>query len=235
MKKIAKKLVSLLLAASVVLLALPAQMQAAEKPYMKRLNVSWDLKPGKEITYQSYWAGLGYRDASVVLKNYKITDASKNGYKKLSFTVVFNPNLKDFTSQELHAMIKSEMNTTYGSLGGWWYCTMVDYTTGKSLEVKNNKNVTTKFSAWKKSDKKVFSDSDGCSMNLYKTIKATVTVTYPADYKGLCLAVGGGTQKTITNSSVNDKFWEDGSTLKFGKTNFISIINKKVAHAMRVE
>lgn len=235
MKKIIKKLASLLLAASVMLPAMPAQIQAAEQPYMKSLNVSWDLEPEKEITYQSYWAGLGYRDASAILKNYKITDADKDGYKKLTFTAVFAPNLNDFTAEEVHAMIKSKLNAEYKTLGGWWYCTMIDYSVGKSLEAKNDKDVTVEFSAWKKSGKKKIKDSDGCSVTSYKKVKADITVTYPADYEELCIAVGGGTRKTITNSSVNTKFWEDGNTMKFGETNFAGAKNKKTIHAMLVK
>lgn len=53
---------------------------------MKRMNLSWDLKPGKKVTFQTYWAGIGYKDGLVTLKEYKITDAEQDGYKKLTFT-----------------------------------------------------------------------------------------------------------------------------------------------------
>lgn len=34
--------------------AVPLQTHAAAKPYMEKLNLSWDLEPDKEITRHAY-------------------------------------------------------------------------------------------------------------------------------------------------------------------------------------
>lgn len=225
MKNNLKKMVSLTLAAILILLLCPARVQAEEKkPYMKRLNISWDLEPDKEIDFQQYTPGKGYLDSSVTLKNYKIVDAKKEGYKKLTFTVIMHPFKNGLSNQDIHDIA----NTKYDIRGGHYY-TLVDYTTGRCLEADNNRDVTVKDSGWY--DEKKFVDSHGCYITIESKVK--VTVTYPADYKGLCLVAGGYAERHITHRSVDDQFY-DGA-VKLGKSGLVSSKNKKAAHAMRVK
>lgn len=233
MKKILKRLVSLMLAAAIVLLAVPAQVQAEEKkPYMKRLNVKWDLKPDKEVTFQSYWTGIGYLDGTVKLTDYKITDAKKKGYKKLTFIYDGTSLKKTPSNQQIHAIVNSPDFQKYWDVGGAMQYAVVDYTTGRSLEADNNRNVTVKYKELAGTTDTTYNDSDGCWI-MGSRWREKVTVTYPDDYKGLCIVVGGTTKERIVDKGFDNDFYNGNG--KFGKTSMVSSKNNKVAHVMRVK
>lgn len=57
-----------------------------------------------------------------------------------------------------------------------------------------------------------------------------VKVTYPKDYKGLCIGIGGSA--ALQNTANDTKFWKGKAA--FGKTSYYSKKDKSVAHFMRV-
>lgn len=59
----------------------------AKTPYMKKLGVKWDLKEGKWVTIRINYAGNVWVDRKATIKNLKIKDAIKEGYKELTCTV----------------------------------------------------------------------------------------------------------------------------------------------------
>lgn len=241
MEKIAKKIICLALVLASV--SFPLQIQAAKKPYMKRLNISWDLKPDKKIKYQTKYEVLGYREQTAEIKNYKITDAAKKGYKKLTFTAVIgrDPKITNGQFQEFY----HKCNEMYGyvddpgekisRMGGNNYYAVVDYRTGKSLEYEyNDKDVKVRSGKWKYSkQKKKYEDSDGCWWEFSKYTTANVSVVYPEDYKDLCLVVGGSSSQYGRTSE--DSLYFDNDIIKFGETSYVSPENKKIAHAMRIK
>ncbi len=232
MKKIQKKCLVLLLACILVFQAAPVQAQT-QKPYMKRMNLSWDLKPGKKVTFQTYWAGIGYKDGLVTLKDYKITDAEQDGYKKLTFTVVFEEDQAGFRPKEVHKLLESDIWEKYEDTGGYYNVTLVDYTTGRCLEnMSNNRDVTAEISDAVQTGEKEYKDSDGCSLTCYKKTTWKAAVTYPENYQGLCIVAGGANKNVFDSAFDYDGYY--AGDVKFGKSVFYSMLNKKVAHAIRV-
>lgn len=210
----------------VIAMGQAASVQAASAAHMQKLNAKWDLKPGKTVTYKTKWAGVGMKDAKVTIKNYKVSNAKK-GYKKVKFTVIFNKTYKP-NKQEVHKMANSMKNN---SIGGGKYFAIVDYKTGKCLETKNAENVEVNHGDWKYLNEKYYYDDDGCWTRISKTDKVNVTVTYPKDYKNLCIAVGGYT--VVGDTAKDKKFWNGKTT--FSKTSFYSKSDKSVCHIMRVK
>ena len=160
----------------------------AATAHMKSLGVNFDLKPNKTFTYKSYYAGLGLKNQKVKLTNYKIQDAKKKGYNKLTFTVNFDCTLSksSLSSVELG-------NADLGcGFGGYAWVTAVDYNTGKNLELKNSHNVKMTVGDWKFAKTNSYTSKDGYTFEVYNK-KINVCVIYPKTYTGLCIGVGGAT------------------------------------------
>lgn len=120
--------------------------------------------------------------------------------------------------------------TDYGTFGGGFYYTVVDYKTGKSLEGDNDKDVTVTDNGWKhlKYNKKKGTDGAWISFASKTTVK--VKIIYPEDYKGLCIGVGG---YTTVDTNV-DSYWAGNK--KFSKTTKLySKKDKSYAHFKRVK
>lgn len=222
-----KQVLAMMLA--IIMVTLPvAEVEAASKPYMETLNISWDLEPDKNVIYKTKYAGIGMHNAGVMITDYKIKPAKKEGYKKLTFTVEFYCHL-DF--KDVHKIRKSDFFKKNGHTGEIFYTTLVDYNTGMSLGTDNQYGVTVKYGDWDESYYGIECSKDGCgSITVYDYIKRRVTVTYPEDYEGLCIVAGGSTK--LVQPANNDKFWD--GTVELGKTSYVSEKNKKVTHAMRV-
>lgn len=227
MKKIAAFLLMLAIAAGSVFM--PAEVQAAQKGYMKSINAKWDLKPNKTITYKSRFSGIGMFKQNAKITNYKVKNSKINGYKELTFTVKFLRTQK-MSGQQVHNCLYSKEYDKYKTIGGDACYAIVDYNTGKSLSVYNNKmDVSVESSKWVYSRKKYFRDSHGCWISSSDSTKK-VKVTYPKNYKGLCIGLCGST--TVKDSKKNNAFWNGKAT--FGKTTYYDKKDKSVAHFMRV-
>lgn len=233
MKKRVKMVAVLLLAVILLFQAVPVRAEE-NRPYMKRLNVSWDLKPGKRIMFQSYWAGVGYKDTAVTLKNYKIADAEEDGYKMVTFSAVVEDVRDGFRPKEVHKLLESDEWEKYEDTGGYYNITLVDYATGRCLENSTNgRNVAAEISDAKQIGEVRYKDDDGCSLTCYKKTVWKVAVTYPEDYQGLCIVVGGANKNIFHYDFDYDAYY--AGNIKFGKSVFYSRVNKKVAHVMRVK
>lgn len=201
------------------------QAQAASKPYMKTANVKWDLKKNKTVTYKTKYVGIGMKNQKAKISDYKIKNSKKKGYKELTFTVKWTRQWK-LKNNEIHKMAYSNIDT---SIGGESYYAVVDYNTGKSLEKKNKQKVTVKQIGKPKYQAKYYYDKDGCYVWI-SNITKKVKVTYPKNYKGLCIGVGGST--SLKNTKNDTKFWN--GKVAFKKTSYYSSKDKSVAHFMRV-
>lgn len=196
---------------------------------MKDIKVSWDLKADKEIPIKYTYAGVGKKKASMKITNYKVTNDKKKGYKKLTFTVNFTRKWTP-TTKEVHKILNSDETQLYQTIGGEYVYGIVDYKTGYDLEQHNDMDVTVKAGKWKATSKK-YTDSDGCWMNLTKKASCKVTVTYPKDYDGLCIFVGGG--NTLEVDAYEDNGFWDG--IYAFNTTSLYIEGKKNTHWMRVK
>lgn len=233
-KKMWKKWTAFMLALIMMVgsMALPVQepVQAAAA-YMKKMPVKWDLAPQKTITYQSKYKGIGMKNQKAKITNWSITDAEEEGYKKLDFTVKFT---RKWNVSPSEVMKINKTGKLGGNIGGLCYVTVLDYQTGKSLDSKNDFDVTTTWGEWKYTGSKYYwgGDSSGDYYIYLTNAKVSATVVYPADYKDLCVGVGGST--SLTDTKANKKYWKKGTAL-FGKTSYQSKNNKKIAHFMRVK
>ncbi len=203
---------------------------AATTKYMKKLKgISWDLKAGKKVIYQSNISGIGMHDQKAKITNWKITDGEE-GYKKLTFKVTFDHRWSVSKSQ-VHTIGNSSLTSKTGDIGalaGYW---IVDYNTGTNLELENNEyGVTVSDSGWTTKNTKYYRDSHGCYV--YLSVNTTkVTIVYPENYKGLTIGICGSTKLKMTRG---DKKFIAGK-VPFGKTSYYAKKNKKVAHFMRVK
>lgn len=234
MKRLTK---TIILAVTILMAIAPLQTQASTKPYMEKLNLSWDLEPDKEITFQTKYGIIGYRDQTVEIKNYKIEDAKKENYKKLTFTAVYKIDPK-MTNNEFQKYFHKGAEKYNGTndfatrMKGMRFVAIVDYMTGENLEYEHNdKNVTVKNGEWKWNKLKTYKDSHGCWWETNIDSKIKVSVTYPKDYKNLCIVVGGSSK--YDENPTDEQFWN--GNIKFGKTTYVSSKNKKISHAMLVK
>lgn len=227
MKRI-KKTASFLLAVVLIIGFIPLQTQAASKKYMKKINVSWDLKNNKTVTFKTNYAGVGMRKMKAKITDYKITDAQKTGYKKLTYVIRFEMGQKN-KPKEIHKICNSKHFKKNNNVSGLLNTYVIDYDTGKNLTSANPYDVTCTF-RWTTLNTRKEEDGDGCFLYSYRQQIAS-TVIYPQNYKGLCIGFGGGTKLTAKK---NDTHFRNGKAV-FGQTSFFSKKDKTIAHFMRVK
>ena len=97
----------------------------------------------------------------------------------------------------------------------------------KKTAEKNKKKVVAEYGDWVYSTPQYYYDAHGCWLGLKN---ASVKVTYPKDYRGLCIGIGGST--ALQDTANDTKFWNGKAA--FGKTSYYSKKDKSVAHFMRV-
>lgn len=223
MRKITKIIICLAFILTVA--AIPLKVQAAQEPYMKQLNISWDLEPEKTVTFQTYYYGVGFKDHKATVQNFKIEDAEEKGYKKLSFTTMFETD-PYFTDEEFK---KFEYESKqYGKKFMISHFSVVDYQTGENLQCTNNKNVTVEITDTELGEKKRYERPD-FFFEYYEFNKSSMSITYPKDYHDLCIVLGGSAADNHTEN--NEKFIS--GECMFGETSYISS-NKEISHAMRI-
>ncbi|RKI41198.1 hypothetical protein D7V86_10520 [bacterium D16-51] len=208
MKKVLKKVIGALMVVALLMgvMAAPEQTAGASGKISTK-NYNWNLEWNTTVGIPSFYYGWDWGMVNVKLKNYKITDASKKGYKKLSFTYEAVPGKDELDSIQKNC--KGYYNTETGKLlkgkkyaidySGWF--AIFDYKDGMTLETKNNHNVTVKNGKWKNSYGKL---KKGKGTKYLKKSSTKVEITYPESYKNIVIAVGGF-NSTETNSN---KFWE---------------------------
>lgn len=196
---------------------------------MKSLGLKWNLKKNKTVKMKTRYLNAGYHDTSLKVTNWKNLKAKK-GYKKVSFKLTFTNDYK-LTQKQIRNLTGSPDNYCDIVFGHAWFA-VVDYNTGRSLAVKNNKKVTVKQTKWKYTGQKTYNAGSMGKMKLYKTASATVTITFPKSYKGLCLGVGGYNvpyprmwYQGIPQYDKIDWFWDGEAS--FGQT---TLYNWKLAN-----
>ena len=168
-------------------------MQTSSSKNLKARGVLFGLKPGKAMTYYCYAKGVGKVKHTATVSKPKFT-SNKSGYKTATFTITHR--LKgNITKKQQKAFLQAIQK--YGSIDnffGWNWNHFLDYNTGVGIECANN-GVDAE---WKKlsnviNPTKTYRDSDGTWFYLAKMWKAEYAITYPEDYKGLCIGIGGDT------------------------------------------
>lgn len=222
MKRYLKKIVTVLciitfLMSSVCLeqKSASALLKATDTNYMKRLNLKWDLKKGKNLTLTAKYPGIGKQRFNVKMTTYKIENDSKNGYKKL--TVAFQSIRKwNPTKKKVEKLLKTEFiknEKDYAFVPFVQGYSVTDYYTGISLEGKNDLGVTVKeISAKEYGLKKYKGTTKGSYIRLAKKITCKFQVTYPQNYDGLCIGLLGVNSEGKYVTFVSEKYNEDDNS-----------------------
>ena len=161
---------------------------------LKKAGMKFDLKNGKKRTVYAKVRGAGKIKYSVKMSKYKVKNLG-NGYKKASFNITWK--LKDkITSKKAKKILKALARQGYSwdYMETGYYMFFVDYVTGRNLEDPAYSNgfsiVKKKETNYKKTKK--YHGSDDSYFYLGKLWTMKVAVTFPADYKNLCVGVGCG-------------------------------------------
>lgn len=234
LKRVSNRILFLILSLFIALglAATPFAAQDAHadsKPYMKTLKVKWDLKKGRAKTVTEKYAAVGKKKHALKITNVKVRKSKVEGYKQVSFTFIDTRKWSP-TKNQVHKIVNSEFTTVEEHIGGGGYFAIVDYYTGKCLEGENDLGVTVEFSPWDHKGQRKYYDKHGCWVNLAKYSVCRVVVTYPKNYKGLCVGVGG--DNALYGSAADDEFWEGEKP--FGKTTYYKK-GKANSHWMRIK
>lgn len=207
--------------------ATPVNPTVNPNAVMAKVNVKWDLANKKTLTYKTNYSGLGMTKQKLKMSGFKIKNSTKKGYKELSFTLNFTRKWK-ITKKQIHKIGKS-FKKPNSPVGGDIFYTIVDYNSGKNLELKNNRKVKVNAGKWKYSNAKTYSDKDGCWIRI-SNANVKIKITYPKSYKNLCIGAGGNTK--LKKSKNDIKFWNRKAT--FANTTYYSKKDSSVAHFMRI-
>lgn len=214
MKDTWKKAMGVLMAVALLAGALSVPIQTAEASGKMSAKYNWDLKGDKKVTVGAYYYGWDIGSMDVVLKNYKVANAPKSGYKKISFTLRVTPEkgilgmIKNSTGYWDSSKGKNVTGSKYViEPAAWW--AIFDYNDGKTLEKKNSHNVTVKNGKGKFTYGKL---KKGKGTRYVKSASYKVEITYPASYKNMVIAIGG----VDSDAANSQKYWN--GTGSFWKT-----------------
>lgn len=237
MRKFTRKIITTVLAVALFLTTFSPLVQAAEKPAMKTKPISWDLKSNKKVTLQSYWNGVGYKNYTVQVKNLKVTDAEKEGYKQVTFSIVVDyPSL---TKRDVNKLVKAPAYEYVQGGGVDWF--LADYQTGVDVfdgwpEKAKLDSTSYGYEKWEHGKMRSVKYK-GKVIFQYPKKRWTddVIVVYPETYEDLCLVIQGDSKQYIINE--RRKYygdWDDCATVS-ADSKVLDKNNKKVVHAMRIQ
>lgn len=192
MRKVMNKFLGVLLVLAVVCgaVTLPQTKALAAAKGMDKAKVKWDLKNGKKYAGAVNYKCIGTKKMSMGIKKYKKVLVGDK--YKITFTYWEKfPNVR--VSSKKVDQIHYKLGNDPSAMNDSSFFTILDYTTGKSLECKNNEyGVKVKSGKWintyyKKNKAKRY---NGVWVRYPKTCTAKVTITYPKEYKDLCIGIG---------------------------------------------
>jgi len=207
MKDTLKKAIGAVMAVVLLIGVLATSQQTADasgKISTKKYN--WDLDADTTVTVGAWFYGFDIGGMDVTLKNYKVTDASKKGYKKIKFTYEAVPDahtlgmikkVNGYWDSEKNKVVKGKKYTIEPNP---WYA-VFDYKNGENLEIKNSHDVTVRVGKWKNDYGKL---KKGKGTKYWKKSSVKVEITYPKSYKNMVIAVGGSN----SNETNSNKFWK---------------------------
>ena len=237
------KLVAVLLTFAVLLasFAWAVPVNAETTADMQKANVKWDLKNNKTLKFKTTWSAVGVKTHTVRMTKFKVKKAKQAGYKQCTFTLTFKRDIKPNNDQITEM---GELSSEGCSFGGNGYFTVVDYTTGESLEAPNDKGVTVK-SKWKYSKYTKKKAKNGAWIRFAKVSTVKVTILYPSTYKDLAIGAGGFTvaSKYVlvddegtyeADEPMTRLFFQGGDIFSYADYLY-SKTDKNFAHFMRVK
>ena len=208
------------------------ELQTNSVKNMKSRGVLFDLKPGKPMTYYIYGKVVGKIKYTATVSKPKIT-SKKAGYKTATFTITHRLK-NNLTKKQQRAIFKAYRKYKVASniFGNSWNH-FLDFNTGMSAEVAGNDNdVTWKKLSNKLTHTKTYRAADGAWFYAPKKWTAKYSITYPADYKGLCIGIGGDTMPYNSRSAADRKYDSLESISYFKTSHFKKGLKNN--HFMRV-
>jgi hypothetical protein len=157
---------------------------------------------------------------TVTMTDYNVTNAEKEGYKKLSFKIVFklSPKLSKKTVDKMYYYYHYKSTDPLGKVS----VVLADYETGEELKSGEN-DVSISYGKFKSSGTKKYSGSGGREISIAQKKWVKVTVVYPETFENMCILAGGTSSHSIkTNSLIKN-------------TNLYSKKDKLVCHGFRVK
>lgn len=199
----------------------------ADTPYMKKMNVTWDLKKDKLFTYRNCYGGIGLQDEYAKIIKFK--KKSVGDEYKITMKIRFEciRTLNEMSKKKRDKFLR--FSDGDGFLGDY-NVVIADYKTGKCLYVKNKFGVKADCD-YEDYKEKTFYSSDYDYSETVVNSYAYVTITYPKSYKNLCIGIGGSSSFEATMAD-EDYYNGEGS---FKKTSFNCKKDKGVMHFMRVK
>lgn len=191
-----KRLLFMLLIIMLFSFIIQSENVQAATPYMKKLNVKWDLEENTWTTIRTNWAGDVWIKSRAMIKNIKIKNSKKDGYKQLTCDIFFE-RFK-LSKSQVKKILHSKYYEKYEDIGSgechWW---IYDYYNGDDGLKANNVIIKQKWTFGKAYKNK---DTDGCWIKTCD-YKCKLTVTYPEDYKNLCIGISGnGSYKYVSQN-----------------------------------
>lgn len=195
----------------------------AKIPYMKKLNVKWNLQENMWTIVRTNFAGNVWVKSRAMIKNISIKDSSKENLKTLKCTIFFERPMP--TKNQIKKIMHSNYYKKYNDIGGfsyhWW---IFDYFSGNEGLRENNIKMKQKFKHGKIYK---YKDYDGCWIKTTNFL-CNLTVKYPKDYKNLCIGISGnGSYKYISHNGID----EDGELQNHPAYQK----DKKYIHFMRIK
>ena len=175
----------------------PAQVSpalCASSKNLKKAGMKFDLKNGKKRYSNMMLRGAGKIKHSIRMSDLKVT-TTKNGRKKATFKMTWKIENKLSNAQARKVLrILSLYDYEWDAMEAWDHMFFVDYVTGRNLEdsAYSNGFKLVKKKLTRRDCTKKYVSSDGSWFYLVKHWTVAVTVTFPADYKNLCVGVGFG-------------------------------------------
>ena len=194
-------------------------------------GIMWNLKVNKLLIYKSFWPGVGMITQNVKMTRFSETwSSTRAGYRVAKFRLTFIRKKKPTARQLANAA--SAYALRYPDISdtspGCYYA-VVDFKTGKSLEVSNPYGVIVSDSGWKKSAATTYR-TDGYSIQM-RNMYVDVQIEYPYKYKNLCIGVGG--YNSMTEKAVDKRFWR-GKAPFWNTKRYRSTKYKRISHFGRL-
>ena len=85
---------------------------------LESAGIKWDLVADKVLKFKTRWGIVGDKKMKVEITDYALTDAAKEGYKKLTFTANFTDRDAKPTSDEAEKM--AAFYKKWKTIGGYY-------------------------------------------------------------------------------------------------------------------
>lgn len=197
------------------------------QPAMEKAGVSWDLESDKSVPSVTYFTGYETPIGLQLSINDVAIRKLDDGRVEMTFTFKKTYEPFELTDVQIWKIVNSAPK---GNFGGYFGFCIADYTTGLDLEGKNSLGVECTGGEWIYDGEKKYTASDGAWITPYYNATKTETVTWPSDYKDLCIGIFG--HNNALYSKNDDAFWK--GKIPYHESDYYFKDHPEYMHFMRV-